>query len=160
MTSLRPVVVMLILAGLAVGGVALQRAPARPAPPRPAAGAVAAPAATPRYTARDLLATPVALEPAQRRRLERLDTAWDREIEPLDAAIAASRTEFEAFMAEAAQRNGASLAEIQARSADVRELSAQLRERRAAHEAAALELLTPEQRAALPVPRMSVGGVR
>jgi Spy/CpxP family protein refolding chaperone len=143
-----------------VGGVALQRAPARPAPPRPAAGAVAAPAATARYTARDLLATPLTLRPAQRQRLEELAVVWDRDAGPLNAAIAASRTEFEAFMAEAAQGHGARLAEIQARSADLRELSAELREWRAAHGAAALEVLTPEQRAALPVPLMPVGGMR
>ena len=161
MTRLRPIAVTLVLAVLVVGYVMLRQAPARSAPPRPVAErAVPLMAGTSRYTARDLLAAPLALGPAQRKQLEGLAGAWDREAGPLDAAIAASRTEFEAFMAEAARRNGARLADIQAQSADLRELSAQLRERRAAHAAAALDVLTPGQRAALPVPPVPVGGVR
>jgi hypothetical protein len=157
----RPVLVAAALAVLAAGAVALSGEPSRPPVPRPSAGPPAPRAAVRSpTTARELLARPLGLAPAQRRSLERLAAAWDRESAPLNAAIAASRTDFEAFMAEASRARGARLADVRARAGDLGELSRELRARRAGHDSAALAVLTPEQRAALATPPISAGGPR
>ena len=161
MRRLGPFVVALGLAALAVGYLALQAPPSRPAPPRPTGErAVPALARVPQYTARDLLSAPLALGPAQRTRLENLATAWQDEAARLDAEVTAAGAELDSFMGHAAQRGGTRLADLQARSAAFRESSARLRERRAAHQAAALEVLTPEQRAALTSTPLTAGGAR
>jgi hypothetical protein len=107
-----------------------------------------------------VLAAPLALASSQRARLERLAAAWDDEVRPLDTALAAARADMEAFVAEANRRGGARLADLQARAADFHDLSARIRERRSAHGAAALDILTPEQRAALAKAPLTAGGTR
>ena len=159
MTAFRPLIVTLGLCVVAVAYIASPTLPSRPAAARPTGErAVPAPPRAPQYTARDLLTTPLALAPAQRTRLESLAAAWQKESGPLDAEVAAAGAELETFMAEAAERRGARLADLQARSATFREASVRLRERRAVHQAAALAVLTPEQRAALTRTPLTAGG--
>lgn len=159
MTGFGPLIVALGLCVVVVGYVASQTLPSRPAVARPTVErAVPAPPRAPQYTARDLLTAPLALAPAQRARLESLAAAWQKESRPLNAEVAAASAELETFMAEAAERRGARLADLQARSATFRDASARLRERRAAHQAAALAVLTPEQRAVLMSAPLTAGG--
>ena len=123
----------------------------RPPPPRPSratAGRPAPPVAPP--TAGDLLgrAEALGLTAEQRARLASLDRAWGEQAAGLDRAVAAVRAEFEGFTREASPR-GASVAEIQRRSAEYRELSAALRAARERHAEAAQAVLSEVQRRSL-----------
>jgi Spy/CpxP family protein refolding chaperone len=159
MKPIRPVAAVLIMSVLAAVYLLWQQAPARPAPPRPPKAA-RAPALAPRYTARDLLATSLALQSLQVRRLEALARTWDEERRPLERSLAMAQGEFEEFMADATRGNRVRLDDVQARSVELRQLSAELREARAAHEVAAVAVLTPEQRAALSRRPATTGGGR
>lgn len=159
MKAISPVAAALIMATLVMGYVLWQQTPTHLPPPRPPK-TTSVPSLASRYTARDILATPLALEPPQRRQLEALDKAWEQERKPLEAALTAAQAEFQEFMTEATRRNRARLEDIQARSVEIRQLSAELRDRRASYEAAVLAVLTAEQRAALPRPPAIVGGTR
>ena len=99
------------------------------------------------------------LDPRQVERLEALDRRWTEESRRVLSAIEAAQDELSRFFADQGRR-GASLAEIQRRSADFRALAGELRERRRRHEEAALGLLTDGQRGAMARPRQpaSTGG--
>ena len=159
MKPIRPVAAVLIMSVLATVYLLWQQAPARPAPPRPPKTA-SVPALAPRYTARDLLATSLALQSLQVRRLEALARTWDEERKPLERSLAMAQGEFEEFMADATRGNRVRLDDVQARSVELRQLSTELREARAAHEVAAVAVLTPEQRAALSRRPAATGGGR
>jgi hypothetical protein len=98
--------------------------------------------------ARDLLARVVALDlrPDQAARLEALDRAWEREAEGLEEALREAERDFSSFMKDAQATRGASVQEIQRRSAEYSQLSATLRERRRRHADAALAVLVGWQR--------------
>lgn len=111
-------------------------------------------------SARELLewGRDLGLQPEQRAQLEALDVRWRRESD-LDAELQAAAREPSDFMKEARDRRGASLAELQRRSAGYRELSAALRERRLRHADEALALLTESHRRAVsPAPTSSTSG--
>jgi hypothetical protein len=115
----------------------------------------------PRYGARELLAAGLDLSTTQRTALMHLAAEWDEESTGLEDRIRAARVEFETFMETTKQRRGASVAEIQARSADLREMSGILRQRSEAHRAAALAVLTSDQRQRLGGgPQTTQGGAR
>ena len=159
MKPIRPVAAALIMSVLVMVYVLWQQAPARPAPPRPPKAA-GVPALGPRYTARDLLGTSLALQSLQVRRLEDLATTWDEERKPLEKSLAMAQRDFEEFMADATRGNRVRLDDVQTRSVELRQLSAELREARAAHEVAALAVLTPEQRDTLSRRLAATGGGR
>jgi len=122
------------------------RVPARPAQP-PTAGEVLS------------RAEALRLRPEQTTRLRTLDRAWRADVASLGAALQAASAEFERFVAEARRGGGASVPELQRRSADLQALSAELRERRAAHSLQAIEILTEAQQDALRrEPVSAVGG--
>ncbi len=141
------------LALLAVGlGYALiQGRPWRPTPrleARPATvSRPAGPSPAP-HTAREILARgdALSLTAEQKARLEVLDRAWKKETAGLEAALREVSEEFSRFMKEAQAGSGASLQEIQRRSAEVGDLSAALRERRRLHSEDAARVLTGSQR--------------
>ena len=138
--------VALVLVGAAyVLGQAWLNRPALPRPSRPTAGQPAPPVPPP--TARDLLgrADALALTAEQRARLASLDRAWGEQAAALDRAVAAAHAEFERFTRAASPR-GTSVAEIQRRSAEYRELSAALRAARQRHAEAAQAVLSEVQR--------------
>jgi hypothetical protein len=87
----------------------------------------------------------LALTAQQRARLASLDRAWGEQATALDQAVAAARAEFQRFTREASPR-GTSVAEIQRRSAQYRELSAALRAARQRHAEAAQAVLSEVQR--------------
>ena len=159
MKPIRPVTAALIMSALATVYLLWQPTAVRPAPPRPPKAA-SVPALTPRYTARDLLGTSLLLQALQVQRLEALATTGDEERTLLETSLALAQREFEEFMTDATRGNRVRLAEVQARSVELRQLSAELRERRAAHEVVALAVLTPEQRAALSRRPATTGGGR
>ena len=159
MKPIGPVAAALIMSVLATVYLAWQQPPARPGPPRPPKAA-SVPAPAPCYTARDLLATSLALQSPQVRRLEALAKTWDEERKPLERSLAMAQGEFEEFMADATRGNRVRLHDVQAQSVELRQRSAELRERRAAHEVAALAVLTPEQRAAVSRRPATTGGGR
>lgn len=138
---------MLLGAGLAV---VVTQGGGRPAgPPRLARPATPPPAPPPApLTAEALLARDAALglEPAQRERLEALHGEWTRDSRALEVALREATEEFARFMTGAQAGRGAPLGELEQRSAEVRQLSATLRERRRAHAAAAEDLLNDSQR--------------
>jgi len=152
------------LALLAIGlGFGLSQWRARPSalpkPPTRDARVPARPAHHP--TAGEVLSRAEALQlrPEQAARLRTLDRAWRTDVERLEAALRTASTEFEQFVAEARKGGGASVPEVQRRSADLQALSAELRERRAAHSRQAVETLTDAQRDALRrEPVNAVGG--
>ena len=156
------------LALLAVGfGYALTqgRVVERPAPPRPT-GVAASPRILPPPAlpaAREILGRGLALSLTadQKRRLETLAGEWASESARLETELRAATAEFSSFMSEAQARRGASLGEIQRRSADFSKISAHLREQRRLHGQAAAGLLTDRQRQRLahPVPD-TPGGTR
>jgi len=151
--SVRSRYLVTTVALLAVGiGLGLSQRPARPSLPRPAVHADARPArpALP-PTAGEVLsrAEVLQLRPEQAARLRALERAWRADVESLEAALGAASAEFERFVADARRGGGASVPEIQRRSADLQALSAELRERRAAHSRQAVETLTDAQRDAL-----------
>jgi hypothetical protein len=139
------------LLAVGLGYALLQGRPERPAP-RPAAQpeAVARPAPPP-------VSPPTAGEILERRasfsltadqvsRLEALDAEWKKEAAELEPALAAAEQALSRFMKEAQSAGGTSVQEIQRRSAEFRELSAALRERRRLHGEAAAHVLTESQR--------------
>jgi len=115
----------------------VREARARPVPP---------PAPAP--SARDILewGPAVGLSREQAARLRALDAEWVRQSSDLQAAIEDEERQFSAFMKEAQGGRGASLQEIQRRSANLRDLSATLREARWRHGLASTEVLTEQQR--------------
>ena len=127
------------LALLAVGlGYALtQGQVGRPAPPPPARAGAARPAplASAPSTARQILdrGTVLSLTSDQMDRLETLDRQWRRESAKLETALTAAELEFSRFMREAKAGGRTNLQEIQRRSAEFRDRSAALRERRQIH---------------------------
>jgi hypothetical protein len=151
------------LAVLAIGlGLGLSQWRPRPAPPRPAVHADARPArpAAP-LTAGEILgrSDTLHLSPQQAGRLQELDRQWQTESGQLHEAIRMASAEFERFVTEARSGGGASVPELQRRSADLQALGAELRERRAAHSRQAVETLTDAQRDALRrEPVNAVGG--
>ena len=143
----------LALLAVAVGYGVSQRW-TEPPPPRPVRGPAAAarpalPPAPP--AAREILdrAAGRALTPEQAARLEALDRQWIEEAAGLLSALEAARSEFSRFVAETQATRGTGVGEIQRRSAEYRELSADFRERRRLHGEAALGLLTDSQRRSL-----------
>jgi hypothetical protein len=123
----------------------------RPGPPRPAPVlSTERPAALPPAppTARQILDQRVALDLSgdQAVRLKALDRLWAREISGLEAMIHEAEREFSSFVNEAQGTKGASLQEIQQRSAEFSQLSAEMRERRQHHSEAALRVLAEWQR--------------
>ncbi len=123
----------------------------RPGPPRPAPALSAArPAAVPPAppTAREVLDQRVALDLSgdQVVRLKALDRLWTQEIGGLTTMIHEAEREFSGFVKETQGAKGASLQEIERRSATFRQLSVELRERRQYHSEAALRVLAEWQR--------------
>jgi hypothetical protein len=140
----------LALAAVVLAYVLWQRPPDRPTPGLPAASARAARPAPPLTppTARQILdrAMVLDLRHDQMVRLQALDRLWTSEESELQAAIRDAEGEFSTFMKETQTSGGASVQEIQRRSAEFSSLSATLRERRQRHAEAALRLLDGWQR--------------
>ena len=159
---LRSLTATLALVAVATAYVLLQSRSERPAPRLPAPALSAArPAALPAapHTAREILDRTVMLDlwGHQLVRLEALDRLWRREISGLEAAIHEAERELSGFMKEAQGSKGAtSIQEIQRRSLEFTQLSADLRERRQAHSEAALRVLADWQRHRLARSRPSV----
>ena len=130
-----------------------QRAPLRVAK---SAGSAARPVPPPPL-ARDVLASGLSLSAAQHRELEALATQWERESTTLEAAVGVAAEEFDRFAAAAKAAGRTSLAEVQQRSAELRELSAELRARRQVQGDGALAVLTDAQRRQL---QTTPGGMR
>ncbi len=161
--SLRTRYLATTLALLAIGlGFGLSQGRTRPAPPRPPARDAHVPARLVLPpTAEESLgrAEALRLRSGQATRLRTLADAWREELERLEAALQAASAEFDQFAAGARRGGGASVPELQRRSADLQALSAELRERRAAHSLRAVEILTDAQRELLRrEPVHSVGG--
>lgn len=119
--------------------------------PRPMvrqAGVRPVPPPAPAPSARDILdrGPAVGLSREQAARLRALDAEWVRQSSDLQVAIDDEERQFSAFMKEAQGGRGASLLEIQRRSANLRDLSAALREARWRHGLASAEVLTEQQR--------------
>ena len=139
----------------------------RPTPRLPAASAPvvrrAAPAPAPLPpTAREILDRSVVLELSDHQviRLHALDRLWTSEAGRLDAAIQVAEGEFSAFMKTAQASGGASMQEIQSRSAELRRLGALRRERHQQHSGAAVGLLADWQRQRLAKAGFSTGDTR
>jgi hypothetical protein len=127
--------------------------PPRPAPALSAARPTALPPAPP--TAHDILDQRVTLDLRgdQVVRLKALDRQWTHEISGLTAMIQEAEREFSVFVSGAQGTRGASLPEIEQRSATFSQLSAELRERRQHHSDAALRVLAEWQRQRLALSR-------
>ena len=122
----------------------------RPTPRLPAASVLTArqaPAPVP-PTARRILdqAVVLGLRHDQKVRLRTLDRFWTSEERELQVAVRDAERELSAFMKDAQASGGASVQQIQQRSAEFSSLSATLRERRQHHSEAALQLLDGSQR--------------
>ncbi|MEI8188194.1 MAG: hypothetical protein WCI75_00570 [candidate division NC10 bacterium] len=148
---------------LAIGlGFGLSQWQAHTSPPRPPARDASLPTrpALP-PSAEEILgrAEALRLRPEQTARLRTLDRQWRAETGHLEAALQAASAEFDRFAGEARRSGGASVSELTRRSADLRGLSVELRERRTAHSLRAVETLTDVQRELLRrEPVNSVGG--
>jgi hypothetical protein len=125
----------------------------RPTPRLPAASAPvirrASPAPVPLPpTAREILDRAVVLDLSDHQviRLHALDRLWTSEASGLEPAIRGAEAEFSTFVNAARESGGASMQEIQSRSAELRRLSALLRERRQQHSDVAVGLLADWQR--------------
>ena len=118
----------------------------RPAPSLSAARPAALPSTPP--TAREILGQSVALDLRRDQvvQLNALDRLWRSEISGLEVRIHEAERDFSVFAGEAHGTKKASLSEIQQRSAEFRELSAELRERRQHHSDAAVRVLAEWQR--------------
>lgn len=119
--------------------------------PRPVvreAGARPVPPPAPAPSAREILdrGQAVGLSREQAARLRALDAEWVRQSSDLQAAIDDEERQFSTFVKEAQGSRGASFQEIQRRSANLRDLSATLREARRRHGLASAEVLTEQQR--------------
>ena len=90
--------------------------------------------------------TELVLTKGQRARLETLDRRWQSESGGLEAGVRREEEAFSRFMQKAQSGGKTSVQELQRRSADLRELSETLRERRQLHADATLEVLTDSQR--------------
>jgi hypothetical protein len=127
-----------------------QRPHDRPSPRLPAASAPTPRPASPPMppTAGRILdqAVVLGLTPDQRVRLRALDRFWTSEERELQTAVRDAERELSAFMKDAQGSGGASVQQIQQRSAGFSSLSATLRERRQRHSEAALQLLDGWQR--------------
>jgi len=130
---------------------------AQRAPLRVASSAVPPVRPAPPPLARDVLASGLPLSAAQHRALVALATQWERESTTLEAAVGAAAEEFDRFAAAARAAGRTSLAEVQQRSAELRELSADLRAYRQAQGDGALAVLTDAQRRQL---QTTSGGTR
>ncbi|HSL51629.1 MAG TPA: hypothetical protein VK878_21365 [Candidatus Deferrimicrobiaceae bacterium] len=135
----------------AVAAYALWQRPLdRPTPRLPVASAPPARPAPPPVppTARRILdrAAVLGLTHEQVVRLRALDRFWTNEERELQAAVRDAEQELSGFMKEAQGSRGASVQQIQQRSAEYSSLSATLRERRRRHSEAALQLLDGRQR--------------
>jgi len=136
------------LALLAVGlGFGVSQWRPKPPPPRPARAAATSARLSLPPTAREILdrAQELQLSRDQVIRLNAVDQQWKAETANLEAAIRDASAEFDRFMSEARSGRGASLEEVQRHSADLRALSAELRERRNIHSARAVEILSGPQ---------------
>ena len=147
----------LALVAVGLGYALIQAKPWRAAPrlePRPAAAGHPAPPPPAPPTAREVLdrSERLDLTREQKARLEALDRQWKQETAGVEAALRGAEEEFSRFMKEAQGGKGTSLQEIQRRSADVRDLSATLRERRLLHGEAVARVLTEPQRRTLGLP--------
>jgi hypothetical protein len=127
-----------------------QRPLDRPTPRLPAASSLTARPASPPmpHTARRILDQAVVLEltHGQKIRLRALDRFWTSEERELQATVRDAERELSAFMKDAQASGGASVQQIQQRSAEFSSFSATLRERRQRHSEAALQLLDGWQR--------------
>ena len=154
MTSVRTryVTTTLLMIAVAAVAVALQGRDERPAL-RLAAGQARAtsrlPAPPPPLTATALLGlyAELALSHAQVGQLEDAARRWREETAGLEAAAERARAELARFVETAGGR--ASVDELQRRSAEYRELSAELRSRRVRHAGAVHAMLTDTQRSTL-----------
>jgi hypothetical protein len=140
---------ILLAVGLGYGVSQWQARPPMPRPPARTAPVPARPASPP--TAPEMLerTEELQLTPTQVTRLTRLAREWAAEAAQLEGAIEEAAAKFEEFAAAAKSGGGASLQEIQRRSADLQGLSAELRDRRVAHSRRIVDLLTDAQRAKL-----------
>jgi hypothetical protein len=146
----RYVAATLALAVVALGYFMIQGRPVRSGLRLEARPAASRPAAPPQVvpTARAILdrGAELPLTKEQRARLEALDRQWTSESAGLEAAVHQEEEAFAAFMQEAQAGGKTSVQELQRRSADLRELSGTLRERRQQHADSALHILTEQQR--------------
>jgi hypothetical protein len=146
---LRYLATTLALTAIVTGYLYVQRPPTQRKPrlePRPVStGRVTPPSALP--NARAILdnSTALALSKAQQLRLEALDQRWVSEAGELETAVRQEQEAFSRFMQEAQAHGKTSVSEIQGRSANLRELSATLREQRQRHAEAAAGVLTKAQ---------------
>ncbi len=99
-------------------------------------------------TAREILERAVVLDlrSDQMIRLQALDRLWTRELNGLEGEIREAEGALASFVQDAQTSRGASVQEIQRRSAEFSSLSATLRARRQRHAEAALQLLDEWQR--------------
>lgn len=140
----------LILAAVALLYVAAASGPERPGPrlERPA-GTASRPGPAPAVlSARRIIeiGRDLDLQPDQIVRLAALDARWRRESQEIETALEPAIRELTAFLTGAQERGGAGLVELQRRSADYQELSAELRQRRLRHAAEALAVLSGSQK--------------
>ncbi len=149
----RYLITTVCLVALPVGYMAWQRQVERPSPRLLAASvpggrALAPPRISRPSEAREILERAEALElrEDQIRRLHELDRLWRVESGRLEEAIRQEEGEVGAFMEQARTSRGASVQEIERRSAELRTLGARLREARQQHSDAAARLLTEWQR--------------
>ena len=155
----------LALVAVGLGYALIQAKPWRPGPSlpaRPAAAGRRAPPVLAPLTAREVLDRSEAfgLTRDQEARLEALDRQWKQETAGLQADLQGAEQEFSRFMKEAQASKGTSVQGMQSRSAEFRELSATLRERRVLHGEAVGGVLTEPQRrmlGLLPSPGTSGG---
>lgn len=156
---LRYLVATLALTAVGTGYLYLQRLPAQRGPRlelrRGSTGQLAPPLTLP--TARAILdhRAALALSKDQQLRLETLDQRWNSESVELETAVRQEQETFSRFMLEAQARGKTSVSEIQARSANLRELSATLREQRQRHAVAAAGVLTEAQQRLLSGPAVA-----
>jgi len=155
------------LAALAVAYAVWQGRLERPTPPLPAPSAPvirpASPAPVPLLpTAREILDRAVALDLSDHQviRLHALDRLWTSEASGLETVIRGAEGEFSTFMNAARESGGASMQEIQSRSAELRRLGALLRERRQQHSDVAVGLLADWQRQRLAKAGVATGDTR
>jgi hypothetical protein len=138
----------LITGAVLIVAVALVLQPSGEHRPGPAVSRTLAPASLPPrpVLARDLLASGLTLRAAQRHELEDLAGQWQRESAPLETAVGAASAEFDRFVASAQTAGRTSVTDLLQHSAELRELSAELRARRQVQSDSALAVLTDAQR--------------
>ncbi len=87
------------------------------------------------------------LSAQQAKEIEKLQAEWERVSAPLREQADRAAEQFKAWMDEAQKRGRVAMSEVQERSAEVRELSAQLVRQHRTYWQSALKLLTEKQRA-------------